>query len=81
MAKAKVTSTQTIPTPNPSRGEGNKNVTFVSDWAFSVDLTTAGINRAVMFEDGKLVTDDAEVIGALRDLIQQGKIVSVREVK
>lgn len=81
MAKAKATSTQTIPTPDPSQGEGNKAVTFESDWAFSVDLTTAGINRVVTFEDGKLVTDDAEVIGALRDLIQRGKIVSVREVK
>jgi len=81
MAKAKATSTQTIPTPDPSQGEGNKAVTFVSAWAFSVDLSTAGINRVVMFENGKLVTDDAEVIKALRDLIKQGKIVSVREVK
>lgn len=56
-------------------------MTFVSDWAFSLDLTTAGIYRSVVFENGKLVTEDAEVIKALRDLIQRGKIVSVREVK
>ena len=58
-----------------------KSVTFESDWAHSVDLTTAGIGRVVTFENGKLVTDDAEVIDALRDLIAQKKIASVHEVK
>jgi len=81
MAKTKAQGqsvNQAHPQPLPVGGEA---VTFVSDWAFSLDLTTAGIYRSVVFENGKLVTEDAEVIKALRDLIQRGKIVSVREVK
>ena len=78
MPRAKPTPT---PTPTQAAKATDGTVTFVSDWAHSVDLTTAGIARSVTFEGGKLMTDDAEVIKALRGLIARKRIVSVREVK